>query len=274
MSEVKVENNKHIAIMISNELDFDGVERRVEKEAKEYYGDTIFDDIYLPSNYNLQNLDIYEARKFDLQECQLPFSDETINNLVKMPKILINEVFNFNHNGKSIHGSYLLGKHEGKYVLFLLKIESSCEIDNFTKFSIKLDACIQGKAWLTLMRLDSSGHQHPNYIKDGKVVKKQSDMTYARAPHLHQADHITQILTDTKSYTLARELPFFDYEKDSVSDKYMFKKIVDYFLGTCNIKAKINDLVKDDYFYSKTQPLFDYDVPNINKPSDLDGREL
>lgn len=271
---INIETNSHLMIMYSNELDFDETEHRVIKEAKELYGDNIFDDIYIPDNYNLQNLDINLAKKFDLQECQLPFSDKIINSLIKMPKTPINEVFNFNNKGKSIHGAFLIGKHNGKHALFLLRIEKSCEHKNFTNFSIKLDACIQGKAWLSLMRLDSSGHPHPNYIKNGKVVKTQEDLVFARTPHLHKTDYITQVLTDSKSYSLAKEIPFFDYEKESVDDKYMFKKLVKYFFKTSNINAKINKSVEEDYYYSKTQPLLDYDVSYIDKPSELNEKEI
>ena len=270
----KYNNNKHTNAMRENEIEFDSVERQAIKEAKELYGDSIFDDIYLPKNYNLENLNMDLAEKFDLQECKLPFDDNTIETLIKMPKILINEVFNFNHNGKSIHGSFLVGKHDGKYCLFMLKIINSCAHKDFSDFSIKLDACIQGKAWLSLLRLDSSGHAHPNYIKDGKVVDIDEPVTLARTPHLHKTDYITQVLSDTTSYSLATELPFFDYENENVTDKYMFKKIVNYFLDNCHIKAKINEVVKDDYLYSKTEPLFDYDVPYVNKPNELDDKEF
>ena len=268
------EKNKHLNAMRSNEIDFDEVEYKAIKDAKEYYGDSIFDDIYLPENYDLSCLDTEVLpKKFDLQEMKLPFDNKTIQNMIKMPKILINNVFCFKDKGKLIHGSYLLGKNDGKYALFLLKIESSCEYKNFSKVSIKLDACIQGKAWFSLMRLDSVGHPHPNYVKNNKVVDNEEDLTYARTPHLHRADYYTQVVTDTLSYSLAKELPFFDYDKN-VSDKFMFKKFVNYFLKTCNIKAKIYDNVKKDYFFSETQPLFDYDVPNIDKPKDIEGMEF
>ena len=94
-------------------------------------------------------------------------------------------------------------------------------------------------------------------------------MSFARTPHLHRADYITQVLTDTVSYSLAQELPFFDYENQNVSDKYMFKKLVKHFLKISNIKAKINKNVRKDYFYSKLEPLFDYDIPFVDNPSDL-----
>ena len=269
-----VKTNGHIDAMIANELKFNFTKHKVIKEAKKIYGDNIFDDIYLPKNYNLENLDVDLAKEYDLQECKLPFDEKTIKTLIKMPKILVNEVFNFNHKGKSIHGSFLIGKNNGKYCLFLLKIINSSEHNDFSDFSIKLDACIQGKAWLSLLRLDSSGNPHPNYIKDGKVVKTPNDLTFVRTPHLHKTDYITQILADTKSYSLATELPFFDYENQNVTDKYMFKKIVNYFLKNCNIKAKINEVVKNDYLYSKTKPLFDYDIPYINKPDDLNDKEF
>ena len=267
---INVDTNDHLNIMRGNEIDFFETEYRLVKEAKELYGDDIFDNIYLPNDFDLKKLDINLAEKYDLQECQLPFGNDTIYNLIRMPKTLINEVFNYNHKGRSIHGAYLLGKHNEKYVLFLLRIESPVEHKNFTNFKIKLDACIQGKAWFSILRLDSSGHPHPNYIKNGKVVKTQEEMSFARTPHLHIADHITQVLTDTVSYSLAQELPFFDYENQSVNDKFMFKKMVKYFLKISNIKAKMNKNIRKNYFYSKSEPLFDYEVPSIEKPCDLE----
>ncbi len=266
------EKNKSLGIMYTNEMDFDEKENIAKNEAKEIYGDTIFDDIYLPSNFNLHSIDAQDiAKKYIVQECRMPFSDETINNMITMPKKAINEVFSFNHNGKSIHGTLLLGEKDGKHVLFLLKIESNCQHKDFSNFSIQLHACVQGQAWVNLLRLDSSGHPHPNYLYNGHVAKKESEVTYARTPHLHKIDYITQVVTDSLSYSLAEELPFFNYDLENVTDKFMFKKMVNYFLNLCNAKVDINEQVQDDYLYSMSQPLFSCDIPDIRRPGDLDN---
>ena len=267
--EVRKERDKRLTKMALNEFNFDDSERDAVKEAINLFGETILTDPYLPYHFNLRKINAEEvAKKFNAQECKMPIEDDLIEELLQMPKISINEVFNFNHRGKSIHGTLLLGKKDGKYVLFLLKIESNCTHKNFSDVSIQLHVCLQGEAWVNLLRLDTSGHTHPNYIVNGKVVKGK--IPEARTPHLHKADYLTQVLTDSISYSLAEEIPVFDYETEHVDDKFMFKRLVNYFLDICNANIEINQQVSEDYFYSKTQPLFSYDVPDIYHPEDWD----
>ena len=105
-------------------------------------------------------------------------------------------------------------------------------------------------------------------------VSVEEELTYARPPHLHRYDYYTQVVCDTPGYMLASEIPFFDYEKDKVTDKFMFKKFVDYFMEYCNIHAKINEDVKTDYIFSLDRPLLSNDTHRITKAKHLDGVEF
>ena len=205
----------------------------------------------------------------------MPFDDELIENLIKMPKKMLDKVFCYSDRGKLIHGAFLVGKQGDKYAMFMLKIVKDCQSNDFSDVSIKLDLCVQGKAWLNLLRLDTIGNYHPNYIVDGKVVSKQSEMTYARPPHMHKYDYLTQVISDTHQYMLAQELPFFDYQNDSVSDKFMFKNFVNYFLEFTNTSADINKILTNNYHFTQSQPLFtNNNTIKANKIKDLDGVEL
>ena len=270
------EKNKQIAAMASNLLDLDEAEKRAIKEAKETYGDDILDTVFLPKDYNFSKIDAFEeSRHRNLQKCKLPFDDELIDSLIKMPKKMINQVFCYIDRGKLIHGAFLVGKQGDKYALFMLKIIKDCQSTDFSDVSIKLNLFVQGKAWLNMLRLDTMGNYHPNYIVNGKVASKQSELTYARPPHMHRYDYLTQVISDEHQYLLAHELPFFDYQKDSVSDRFMFKNFINYFLEYTNADVDLNKLLKNDYHFTEKQPLLsDTNAIKANKIKDLDGVEL
>ena len=205
----------------------------------------------------------------NLQKVLLPFTNEQIENLIKMPKVAINDVYNFNYRGGNTHAVYLLGKENNKFVLFVLRIDKSCEYkDDFIDFHIKLDACIQGKTWLTLLRLDSIGKKHPNYIVNGKVCVNNSQVEFAICPHLHKCTQECQVISEALDYLTASELDFVDYNNLNLNDKNFFKQCMQKFLEQTNINLKINKKVENNYHYNITNPLFDYETPQIYKPKD------
>ena len=193
---------------------FNGAKMSAIKGAKTIFGKDIFDTIFLPKDFNLSKLDTFEGtRHKNMQECKLPFDDKTIQDAIFMPKKMLDKIFCYVDRGKLIHGAFLVGKQDDKFALFLLKIVKDCQNPDFSDVSIKLDLCVQGRAWLNLLRLDTMGNYHPNYVVNGKVIQKQSEMTYARPPHLHNYDFYTQVVASNHKYMIAKELPFLTMKK-------------------------------------------------------------
>lgn len=250
---------KTLEEMQYNELVFDDIERQVKNSAKKLYGNDIFDNYYLPDNFNFYKLTPDMIRPHNLQEHLLPYSNKQIDNLIKMPKIAINKPISFNSQGRHIDAIFLLGQENAKNVLYVLKIGRSCQYNcEFNDFHLELYAYVQGKTWLSLLRLDSMGYTHLNYIVNGKVAKSNEEVTRARTPHLHKCTYECQVLTNRLGYSLAEELDYINYSKLHYG-KEMFLTCLNNFTKLCNADVK----------FDQRTSLFDKNYVKVNKKKDL-----
>lgn len=228
------------------------------KQANENLNLDILNDYHLDSYFEFSNLDGSHFLKRMEQSCPLPYPNSMIKKFIKMEKTPINMPFITNSRGKNIFGVYMIGKENGKPILFSLSIIKGTEDnkDNID-FCIKVDMSISGKTWLPLLRLDSIGPEHPNYIIGNKLIQDLNDLKKIKTPHIHITNEQTQIiLHDKLDYTSAEYLCFLDKSKSS-NDKTFFKKSIDFVFEIANINAKINEKLKSDYNYNFNDCLLD-----------------
>ena len=228
-------------------------------QAKEKFGETIFSHPGLPEDFDIGSLtEDYFTSRYD-QQTALPFSDKAFQTLTKMEKRPLNTSFAFERKGKLVSGTYLVGRgKDGEVMLFALSVVRDTKAKN--AFNIKLDFCPQGKEWINLVRLDSEGNPHPNYIVDGKVVRDLSQVQYADTPHVHRATEQSQVLFhDGLDYTPAKDLSeTLDLTK-SCYDNAMFIQCMDYFMEHIGLDATINPELVETYDFSPEQPLLNFD---------------
>lgn len=263
---------KRLKALNYNQEHYDELRNELIQNAKKISND-ILENYYLPENFDFNKLNFELIRPVHLQDTILPYSNKQLSDLISMPKIAINELINENDKGRNVHATFLLGKQNDKYVLFLLSIDKSPGYENdFIDFHIRLCAYVQGKTWLNLLRLDSFGNPHRNFIANDKVAS-YNEVWQARTPHLHRADEKCIVLSKNPNYTIAHELDFLDYSSNMYNDKFLFKKCMDYFLKLTNTKININPLVKNDYHYNFSKPLFEFNTSQIENLKDIKSKE-
>lgn len=245
-----------------NEKNFYQIKNRLIYNIQSKYGDKFFSEYWLPEDFDIKKLDEKTFETSYTQNMPLPFSNRLINLFISMPKKPYNDVYSFNKRGKNVTGTYLYSKHNGKPIVFAFSIIKNCAYNDFLDFSIKLDVFIGGKEWLNLLRFDSLGAPHPCYFQGKKVYENESDIIYAKAPHIHKNSFENQVLScDNLDYTPAKEVNL-NYQNLFSNDKSIFKSSFIYFCKNANIKVPINENIIDDYHFSYNKPL--YDLSKIN----------
>ena len=109
--------NSHLASIKEKEKHKDDIYAQIRKEIEEKYGN-VLDDYTLPDGFPVSLVDESYVIDAHLQQDRLPFTNEQIQELIKMPKTAINESFNLYAEGKHVTGIFLLGKYNGRYTLF------------------------------------------------------------------------------------------------------------------------------------------------------------
>ena len=264
-------NNKTLKMFQENQSNYNDLKSDLIRQAKVVLGDDFLTNYYLPKNFNLYSLNDEHFRSRTSQELSMPFCNDIFSRFLKMKKYAINDVYMFNQKSKNIHGVYLIGKENGKNVLFCLTIVKNIAEDDFLDFTIKLDVCIKGKQWLNVIRLDSFGPSHPNYIINGKVVDMEEEVTFAKTPHLHRNSEEVQVIANKNlDYSPAMELNNINFLNKSSEDSSIFKSCFNMFLNYSNIDFIINKKIDKDYKYSFKNVLFDYNkIKYVNYPEEI-----
>lgn len=175
----------------------DPQKRRAEvEELMKQYGIDL-NKYYLEDPCEFDYDKLSNSRHFESRHAQnipMPFKMEEVIRLAKLPKHRINRIESIYENGKNGFGTFLLAREGDKFTLFSFSlVADSQENAKYTNFHVKLDICVGGKEWMPLIRYDSSGQKHPNYIVNNKVVKNESDVEFVRPPHIHVVDEYSQL---------------------------------------------------------------------------------
>ena len=121
MDILKLKNQ--LEIVQDNEKNYYPLKDELINKAKELYGDDIFRNCALPTDFNLYTLTAEYFLDRQYQETAMPYSNRLIAEMIEMPKEPINTIYQENKKGKTIQGVYLIGKN--KYnapVLFAFSI--------------------------------------------------------------------------------------------------------------------------------------------------------
>ena len=262
--------NSHLKSMQENEKHKDELLKQIKEEVKAKYGD-ILDDYFLPQNFEFGLVDENDVIESHLQQDRLPFTNDQIKEMIDMPKQAINDSYNLYADGKHVHGTFLIGTLNGKHALFSLKIEKPRKYDDdFADFHIKLDILVGGQTWFELLRIDSQGNEHPNYIKDGNVVSSFDEVEKANPPHIHITNHECQILAGNHKYSLAYQTDKY-LNLANIDNKDLFKSHMQKFIKMANIDLEINKNISDDWHFKINNPLFD--MENVKYADNLQDLE-
>ena len=266
-----INNKKTLKMFQENQNNYNNLKWELISQAKKILGDDFLHNYYLPKNFDLHSLNDEHFRSRTSQEISMPFKNDVFKKFLKMKKFAINDVYMFNQKSKNIHGVYLIGKENGESVLFCLTIVKNIEEDDFLDFTIKLDVCIKGKQWLNVIRLDSFGPAHPNYIVDGKVVENEEDITFAKTPHMHINSQEVQVISNKNlDYSPAVHLNKINSLNKSCQDENIFKNCFKMFLHYANIDFIVNKKIEKDYKYSFKNVLFDYNkIKYVKYPDEI-----
>ncbi len=193
------------------------------------------------------------------QKIAMPFTDKQFEKFREIPKKRIGAPFILTNKGKTITGTYLMGKDAGRPVIYALSIvRNSNEKYAYTDFNIKLDMLVAGKEWLPLVRFDGLDNEHPNYIVNGKVAQSQDRVQKISGPHIHLNNETTQVLTTDLSYTTARRAPAPIISKAKNKNQSFFKSSLDYVLSECGMSSEILASNNPEYLFDFKQNLFEY----------------
>ena len=212
-------------------------------QAEKYYGCDIFTDLGAPKTFSFDELKDNIFRDRISLKMFIPFSNNTLKQMINIPKRAITYTHTFDNNGRFIQGFFLVGNFNGKPLLYALTIVKSKR--DPTKFCIKLDVKINYQSneqssiddYFPLLRIDSSGDRHINYIKDGIPVKDISQIEYVPTPHLHTNTNECQVLCNDTNYTTAKSI---DLEKIGTKEESMFTKCIKFFAKEINLITELN----------------------------------
>lgn len=229
------------------------------------------DKYWITRDYDLQGLlntdDIFRVGARGPQKTPMPFSDELFEKFRKMPnkKIIrapkrLSNINKLRNENKLIYGTYFMAKDFCRPVIFAFTIVKNGDTKYAnTDFILKLDMLVAGKEWLPLLRFDSLGSDHPNYIVDGKVVRDSDNVERISGPHIHLNNSATQVLTTDLSYTTAYKAPdYITKQIQSEDPQAFFKAALDYTLEMCGIPREMLSSQNPEYFLDFYTDLFDY----------------
>lgn len=196
--------------------------RRAEVEAMmAQHGIKSINDYGLEDPYDFDYEGLSNSRYFESRHSQnvpIPFPVNEVVRLVKLPKHRINSIEPIYANGKNGFGTFLLSKEGDKFTLFAFSLVADAQENaKYTNFQVKLDICVGGKEWMPLVRYDSSGEKHPNYIANNTVVKNESDVEFVRPPHIHMVDEYSQLY----AANLDNNLQAFNAEHPMAKDLFL-----------------------------------------------------
>ena len=235
----KVISNKkfdYVAIL-KNERKYKDTKIKLIKLVCKKYGQQVFSDYSLPKDFDYDTLNAEYFDKTYTQNMSIPLSTNQFKMLTTLPKKAINIPFVFNSKDKHIIGQYLLGSINNKPVLFALSIVQDAK-NPTEEFNIKLDACINGKDWIQLTRLDSSGAPHPNFYDENSFALNTEELTYVPAPHIHYCIQRSQILNGNKfDYMPAKHI---QRELLLADNKTMLENGLKYFLDYVGIQEELD----------------------------------
>ncbi len=262
---MEVNYNDRLIEMQKRLSKYDKLKGKLKVRAGKYFSKNIFNDYFLPDNFNFDALTEDYFRSPTRQEIAMPFSNKQFDKFIHMKKKMIGDPIMLKHKGHLIHGGYFIGAENGKKVLFAFSIitDAGTNIANYPnlekyKFSIKLEMLVCGKSPLMLLRFDSIG-AHPNLIKDGKVAQNSSDVEIIYTPHIHKNDEMTQVLCyDNLDYNTATKIKDKINEMKYSQDSQYFKTVIKEFMENCNIDVKLNKEIQSNYFYDFNNYLFDF----------------
>ena len=237
----------------NNEARFDKLAVSCRQSFIKKYGNNIFDDFYLPENFDL-NLFASRIKKSEIynskaQEMAMPFDNNKFKLFINAPKKLINHSITTNVKGLYIETYLVLSKINNKNTLFTLSITRHKEYD-FSKLNIKLDFWVKGKTWLPIARIDTAGFSHPNYFSiDGKTAKNVSSIEFVKTPHMHLNSFEAEILHCNRlNYLPAKEIDI-DTTNYAKSDRRILNTYLEYMFNEFNISMiKEDEDTLDDYY--------------------------
>lgn len=268
-------SEKTIDIMKENEENYEELKESLIEKANNKLGFDFQTEYYLPENFSLNSFSDEHFKKYCSQKIAMPFSDSAFEKFISMKKTIINKEYLFNNRGKNIYGVYLIAVENNKPILFSLSIVKKIEDnqDNLD-FSIKVDMCVGGKEWLSLLRLDSMGPAHPNYIKNGKVSKRE-EVVFSFTPHIHKNNEACQVISyNNLLYTTAIECQEFLKQKKLSCDPTYFKSAIQLVYNMCGIEANFNSKIEKNFKYDKKNSLLKKDsTTKIENTNELKGRE-
>lgn len=227
---------------------FQRVQEECINQAKDKFGNDVFENFYINDNFNIEEfakkrLNGYAQEK--TPSIAVPFSDSTFELFKRMPKKIIGKAFRNNSLGKCTDVYILIGKNEGKNVLFTLAIRKHSP-DDFSHMNIKLDLWVKGKEWIPIARIDTSGYAHPNYFDiNGEIAKSFTNIQKINTPHMHLNSNKISIMHSTKLDYLPAEFVNVDISKYYSSDNRILEKYMNYLADKFNIKDEKNILIKN-----------------------------
>lgn len=272
------EKNKDYVFMKENYKNFDQHEQSLIESANKTLGINTQTQYNIPANFDYDSLGCDYFRDPFSQKMAIPFSDSKITDFITMKKTLVKPTELFNDGrGYNIYCAYLKGvDNTGKEVLFAFSITrpEGCRKGyyadgEFFKFGMKLDMLVGGKpeGAITLMRFDSHGPDHDNYIINNKLVDSPEKAERIPTPHFHRNNHINTVVSSRSlDYTPAEALPREFFEKRESEDPAFFRASMDSFVKSTNMDVKFNHNKNYGYNFGTMLFLFEQTIGgNMNK---------
>ena len=261
--------SKNLRKMKENSKNFNSKKRELIQNASERLGIDVTKDYHVPSQETYNNLDYSFFEDAFSQKMAIPFTDAQLENFMNMKKTLIEEtklikVKSVDGEDLQVYCAYLKGTDvNGKDVLFAFSITRPYKYypeGEYFKFGIKLDVLVGGKkdGAVNLMRFDSDGPEHKNFIVNGKVVENDEDAQIIDTPHFHKNTEQNIVVASNKlDYTPAKAISKELVQMRDSKDKKFFKTIVKSVTDSAKMDVKYNN--SEYYSYDYGRMLFEFD---------------
>lgn len=203
--------------------------------------DHAYDELFFqqPENQHLRETH-YMPEYFGHRQSQkvaMPYEQKDFMHFLSMPKARVGKARAYHTKTNMgndttddcISATYIASEEGGAHISeFAVTIICKNEKPDrkYKDFSIKLDMCVGGKAWLPLFRYDSAGTVHRNFADDnGTPYKKLDQLPEVDPPHIHMFSTAMQLFgsnLDNDQQAYNDKVPYMVVDENGNKRELMF----------------------------------------------------
>lgn len=256
----RAHNSKKVRDIISRVNNYDETKKQIIASSKSKLGFDFLNHYGLPDGFEFPT----EAElkpifsKTCAQKISMPFSDAQFDSFLQMKKLPWGAPIVQKVDGLLMVSQLMTGYDSNDQLClfrFMVKKNKSTE-----DYSLKMDMCVGGKEWITIIRLDTKQpEKHTEYFdKNGNFVENGYQVS---GIHLHTTNECSQVIfeNDLNTTFASHDRQYEKHHKNETAEE-SFASNVKRFKNRCAIASQI-----DNFVFSHEQSPFDLGKVSYSK---------